>query len=198
MTTPDERNELRYAEYVLGVLDADARAEVAREIQTLPEAATAVALWEQRLAPLTGSIREVPPPPYLWARIREALQLDIQARSRPTPSIWDSLRLWRWVGVGAIAVAAALALVVSVPGLIHPAAPVGEAAGYMASTIQQDNGATGWTATMDLKNARMIVVPGTPVALEAGRAPQVILEATHRGALEFCRLDDLKRHAIPE
>ena len=33
-------------------------------------------------------------------------------------------------------------------------------------------------------------------ALDAGAAPRVVLRATHEGALEFCTLDDLKRHAI--
>jgi uncharacterized protein (DUF2237 family) len=33
-------------------------------------------------------------------------------------------------------------------------------------------------------------------ALEAGMAPQVVLEATHMGALEWVDLDDLKRHAV--
>jgi uncharacterized protein (DUF2237 family) len=33
-------------------------------------------------------------------------------------------------------------------------------------------------------------------ALDAGVAPQVVLEATHMSALEFADLDDLKAHAI--
>jgi len=33
-------------------------------------------------------------------------------------------------------------------------------------------------------------------ALEAGYAPQVMLEATHMSAIEFVSLDDLKAHAI--
>jgi uncharacterized protein (DUF2237 family) len=33
-------------------------------------------------------------------------------------------------------------------------------------------------------------------ALMAGRAPRVVLEATHISALEFVDLDDLKRHAV--
>lgn len=33
-------------------------------------------------------------------------------------------------------------------------------------------------------------------ALEAGHAPRVVLGATHRGALEHCRLEDLVRHAV--
>jgi len=31
-------------------------------------------------------------------------------------------------------------------------------------------------------------------ALDAGKAPLVVLEATHRGALKYCELADLKRH----
>ena len=33
-------------------------------------------------------------------------------------------------------------------------------------------------------------------ALQAGKAPRVVLRATHLGALEHCALADLKRHAI--
>jgi uncharacterized protein (DUF2237 family) len=34
-------------------------------------------------------------------------------------------------------------------------------------------------------------------ALEAGVAPQVVLEATHISALEFVDLEDLRRYAVP-
>ena len=33
-------------------------------------------------------------------------------------------------------------------------------------------------------------------ALQAGRAPRVVLRATHEGALSFCSLGDLKRLAV--
>ncbi|MFW5681316.1 MAG: DUF2237 family protein [Pseudomonadota bacterium] len=33
-------------------------------------------------------------------------------------------------------------------------------------------------------------------ALDAGKAPRVLLRSTHRRTLEICRLDDLKAHAI--
>jgi anti-sigma-K factor RskA len=52
---------------------------------------------------------------------------------------------------------------------------VSVSAGYMVSNIQQDNGVTGWTATMDLQNARMVVVPASPTAFEQGRAPELWL-----------------------
>nr|WP_157618236.1 anti-sigma factor [Rhodanobacter sp. 115] len=53
--------------------------------------------------------------------------------------------------------------------------PIGDQRRYMASTIKQDNGATGWTATMDLQHGRMIVVPAAPQALAQGKAPELWL-----------------------
>jgi len=178
MNTPaDEGNDnLRYAEYVLGVLDADARAAVAQEVQTTDEAAAAVTLWQRRLMPLTEQIAGVTPGPYVWARIRDDLRLDVPsaaARPQQTRGLWNNLPLWHWLGIGATAVAVALLVVVAVPR--PEPAPLAASAGYMVSTIQQDNGITGWTATMDLDRARMIVVPAAPAALASGHAPELWL-----------------------
>lgn len=41
-----------------------------------------------------------------------------------------------------------------------------------------------------------LCAPRWQEALEAGHAPQVVLEATHIGTLEWCSLDDLREHAI--
>jgi uncharacterized protein (DUF2237 family) len=35
-----------------------------------------------------------------------------------------------------------------------------------------------------------------PTAFVAGAAPKVVLAATHEGALDYCRLIDLKKHAL--
>ena len=42
-----------------------------------------------------------------------------------------------------------------------------------------------------------LCAPRWQEALEAGSAPQVVLEGTHVQTLEWCGLDDLKRHAVP-
>jgi anti-sigma-K factor RskA len=173
MPIEDGNNNLRYAEYVLGVLDADTRAQVVHEMQTSDEAATAVALWQRRLMPLADEIAEVAPAPYVWARIHDALQLDAPTRVRPRQGLWNNLPLWHWLGIGASALAIALLVVVSLPRPTR--APAVVSAGYMAATIQQDNGSTGWTATMDLQHARMVVVPATPVAFAPDRAPELWL-----------------------
>jgi uncharacterized protein (DUF2237 family) len=41
-----------------------------------------------------------------------------------------------------------------------------------------------------------LCAPRWQEALEAGKAPRVVLRATHLGALDYCALEDLKRHAI--
>ncbi len=41
-----------------------------------------------------------------------------------------------------------------------------------------------------------LCAPRWQEALEADRAPLVVLAATHEGALEYCALDDLKRAAV--
>lgn len=171
----DGNHNLRYAEFVLGVLDADTRAEVAREMASSDEAATAVALWQRRLIPLADTIDQVTPAPYVWARIHDALQLDQPPRNavRPRAGVWNNLPLWHWLGLGASALAVALLVVVSLPRSVPT--PTAVNASYMAAAIQQDNGTTGWTATLDLQHARMVVVPATPIAFEAGREPQLWL-----------------------
>jgi anti-sigma-K factor RskA len=173
----DGNQNLRYAEYVLGVLDADSRAEVASEVLASDEAATALALWQRRLIPLADAIGDVAPAPYVWARIHDALDFDAPARAVVPPArggLWNNLALWHWVGIGASAVAVALLVVVSQPRTVAPTTQMASA-GYMAATIQQDNGSTGWTATMDLQRGRMVVVPATPLAFEHGRAPELWL-----------------------
>jgi len=176
MNTPaDHRHDdLRYAEYVLGVLDADARAAVEQEIQVNPQAAAAVALWQRHLTPLADDVGDMVVAPYVWARIHDALQLAAPATPQPRASLWDNLRLWRWLGIGASVVAAACVVVMFT--LPRPAiTPSTASAAYMAAAITQDNGVAGWTATMDLQHARMIVVPATPAAFAQGRAPELWL-----------------------
>jgi hypothetical protein len=41
-----------------------------------------------------------------------------------------------------------------------------------------------------------LCAPRWQEALEAGQAPQVVLHATHQGALAYCSLADLKEYAI--
>ena len=177
MSTPsDEGNpDLRYAEYVLGVLDADARAEVEREMAASESAAAAVERWRRQLQPLAEEVAPVSPPADLWRRIREELRLEHpgwEARPSRRPGVGRSVRFWRRLSLtsGVLLAAACVAIVALI--VRRPSAP---AIPYMAATIAQSSGRVGWTATMDLGKARMIVVPASPQAVTAGHSPELWL-----------------------
>jgi anti-sigma-K factor RskA len=178
MNTPidDAPSNLRYAEYVLGVLDADARAAVEREVVASDAVAVTVALWQRRLMPLVGEITPIEPPPYVWERIRDQLGLRaVPTRTPPAtkrPGLWENLRFWHGLALGASAVALACLVLLMLPS--RSVAPLPPAA-YMASAINQDNGQVGWTATMDLTQGHMVVVPAKPQAIATGRAPELWL-----------------------
>jgi anti-sigma-K factor RskA len=172
-----DKDNLRYAEYVLGLLDADARASVAREVDTNAEAAAAVALWQRHLTPLALEVADETPPAHVWAAIRRRLGLDA-ATPPPHTAAWDSLALWRWLGLGATAVAACL-LVLTVTRPSGPpsvvTAPAAGPATLMVSSLAGDNGVAGWTATMDIDRAELLVVPASPQAVAADRDTELWL-----------------------
>ncbi|HEY4144558.1 anti-sigma factor [Pinirhizobacter sp.] len=172
-TFESDNENLRYGEYVLGLLDADARAGVAREIEANGEAAAAVALWQRHLMPLASDIRAVTPPAHVWARIQRTLLLGRPEPKREPKGWWDNAVVWRWLGMGATAVAFALAVIVVRP-LTHRAV-VSQPSGLMVSTIAVGNGAAGWTATMDLDRKQILVVPASPEPLASGRDTELWL-----------------------
>jgi anti-sigma-K factor RskA len=177
MNTPDDsdNNNLRYAEYALGVLDADARAAVAQEILVNEQAATAVALWQRQLAPLAEDIGEIAPAARLWPAIRRARQLDPPAPPLHRPSLWENLRLWQWIGVGASLIATACLVLLVLTPLRQPPPPNVVTAAVMVSTIRQENGIASWTATLDLERKQIIVVAASPGAIAPDRSTELWL-----------------------
>ena len=70
--TDDELDALA-AEYVLGTLAADERANAERLIASNPAFADSVRQWERRLGELNVMVEAVEPPPQVWDRIRSGL-----------------------------------------------------------------------------------------------------------------------------
>lgn len=170
---PDD--DLRCAEYALGLLDADERGEFERAMQHDPRIAEAVAAWQERLIPLSEDVRDVSPPPYVWTRIqRELGPATAEGGAKHPGRLWDSVRLWRWIAATSTAVAAALAIVslVSVEQRnLNP--PSGR--GYMVASLARQGAAGGaaWTATVDVQRASMVIVPIVGVHIAADRSTQL-------------------------
>lgn len=175
-------------EYVLGVLDQAQRAQVQARIAHDPAFAAEVAQWEAHLAPLLAELQPVAVPDYVWARLRAALALPETAlkpdtsATKASTGFWNNLGLWRSVGIGsfATAVVAVLALLSTLrdvppapqppPVAQQPPAPGGLP--QMVSTLAQDDGSTGYVATMDTRSGRMAIMPMQPVRQD-GRVPEL-------------------------
>ena len=96
--------DLLAAEYVLGVLEDEDRAEAIRLLAEDPDFARAVAAWQQHLTPLASQVQPATPPADLWRRI--------ETRIEPTAEVVPfrrRIRFWQATTVGALAIAASLA-----------------------------------------------------------------------------------------
>jgi anti-sigma-K factor RskA len=154
----DDR-DMRAAEYVLGVLDAEEARAVEKEAKDDVLLAQAIARWEERLTPLASTVAPIAPPANLWPRLEKALP---SSRVVPAirPSLWASLAFWRSSTAGGFALAAALALLL----FIHPPAPVQ----YHAAITPVAQPAATWMAET-MPDGRIKLTAMTPAVRPNGR-----------------------------
>jgi anti-sigma factor ChrR (cupin superfamily) len=72
-------NKERAADYVLGVLSAEERAQIEREAAADPALAAEIASYDRGLSPLLLEAPEVEPPAYLFDRIKEKIAAEAKA-----------------------------------------------------------------------------------------------------------------------
>ena len=152
--SPDEQLA---AEYVVGVLTSEERAQAERRIVAEPGFAAEVADWQERLMPLLAEIEPETPPRVVWMRV--AAQLGVSA-TRPA-GVWNSVAVWRGVAavasVAAVVAVAALVLtpprVVIEPGAAPAAAPVLTS----IALLKEEAGPTSFVVTLDKAHDRLIV-----------------------------------------
>lgn len=129
--TPREAEDALAAEYVLGVLDAAERAEVAARIKRDPAFAARVADWEDRLSGLNDGFDEAPAPNLLPK---------IEARLFPRPARRGLLNLG-WLSGALVASALTLATVaILVPPLPAPVATLATADNRLAYEVTHFGG----------------------------------------------------------
>ena len=124
MTSLDDDDAMKAAEYVLGTLDASERAAFEAAMTRDSKLADAAHDWAIRLAPLAQSLPEVVPPAGLFERIEQQLPA-------PAPTVHfaasdDIMKLrrllagWRRIGLVSSALAASLAVALLVKSTSVP------------------------------------------------------------------------------
>lgn len=168
---PDEE-QLLYAEYALGVLEASERTRVEQAMQRDPRVAASVATWEIRLAPLNDDVTPVDPPPHIWYQLRDRLAAQTgpsSRRLRDRVPFWRSLALGGWL-TGGVAVAALVTV------MLLPAGPADSLKGATAlAALSQTGGSVQWTAFLNAEQRRLAMVPVPALTIAPDRSAELWL-----------------------
>lgn len=151
------------AEYVLGTLRGPARRRFHTLLGAHPALREAVSAWQERLAPLSGSVPEVEPPPRIWQRIEAQLFADAAAR----PARWWQ-RLAPWRALSAAGGVAVLALVVVLQQGPAAQAPIIVVLGANPEAAQALN--ASFVASVSADGRALVLRPLNELSLGAGKA----------------------------
>ena len=196
----DGGRDMLAAEYVVGVLDPQARAMAEARLRTDPDFADEVALWQGYFASLDDAYTPVTPPAGVLERVEARLFGDARGE---TPSrgalsrLWGSLALWRTAALGAVL----FALAVLLAPLIGERAPGPE----LVASLQAEDSPVRFLAVYDRAHSslrfnhvsgerqsahdfELWVIEGdaAPVSLgviPAGQAITIAVAPGHRGML---------------
>lgn len=158
------------AAYVSGLLRGPARRRFQALLPAHPGLQAAVRRWQDRLVPLTLSVRPVAPPASVW----KGIQARIGVAAEPAPPAWWR-RLAFWQGLSALATVAAIGLSVllATPSPTQPpmvvvlnATPDAGAAAAAAGGVVP----ASFVASISGDGRAVVTKPLSQVNLQAGRA----------------------------
>lgn len=219
MTAPEDRDiDALAAEYALGTLDADERAEAAARRQREPYLDAAIVDWERRLAPLLDNVDAAAPPEDLFQRIEARIAgaaspaaTPIAPSMPPTPILTagddprrarsggaqgEVVRLRRRVAAWrTLAVAASVALAALVGVLVYrPAFVVRQPDQRYVAVFQDDDKAPRFVMSVDLASRQVTIRP-----IDAAPAPAnvyqlwIVAEELGEGPQSLGLLDGVDR-----
>jgi anti-sigma-K factor RskA len=180
LTAVPDGDDIGAAEYVLGTMDATARAAFAARIAREPSLAHAIDAWRMRLAPLADDIAPVVPPMHLWHRVRARAGIDVATRSPDDVKWWDRIAFWRGLSMAGVAATAAcvIALIAlprepatSLPTQAHSALPHPV---RLVATMDDGKGHTTYMAAVDDDACTIVLMP-LDRKLTPGQVPQLWL-----------------------
>lgn len=162
---PDERDQL-IAEYVLGVLSTEERAQIESLATRDANVRRAIAAWQSHFACWFDRLPEASPSAHVWQAIETQLFPASGPPLRERDVWWRSLGFWRWTSA-----ALAACLLASVITLVRPppAAPPA-----MLARLLQNDGITLFAATVQPGGSTVLFVPTRNTAWQ-DRSAQVWL-----------------------
>lgn len=201
-------DDVRAGEYVLGVLDSQARTQVQARMASDKDFSALVAHWEERFAPWTMRADPIAPSAHVWPRIRTELGWTAVA-STPS-SLWNNAAFWR--GATALAAAASVAAIVfglrgptpaPVPQQVvieQPAPPTvpqtEEAVARPVTVLATDDGTTGWIASIDTSKGKVMMVPVPRPADATGKVDELWIIPEGQAPISLGFVSNEKAHSI--
>jgi len=155
---PEDDGKIAAGEYVLGVLEAKERREIAQRLEKEPDLAREVAFWEEKLGGIADNVKPVAPPAQTWSRIEAAIGAPEAASPPPRAGLWQSLVFWRSFAIGSAALAAACVVALAYLGM-RPARDTGP----LLATLGQPGGQPGFVAAVG-RGGTLVIVPASLLA----------------------------------
>ena len=161
--TPREEGDLVAAEYVLRLLEPEARMGARGRIAADPAFAASVEAWERRLAPLYDGFRDAAPPPDLWPRIERSLEeWPGETGADNVVALRRRTRVWQGVAGAMTALAAGLALVLGLR-VAQPDPPLPQPrqveAPVLVASLASEDGAAALAVAFQPAQGTMLVTP---------------------------------------
>jgi len=162
------------AEYVLGLLAEDVRADVDRRIAFDESFAHMVDLWRGRFAEFDETAEEHPPSDDLWSLIERDVANPpvVQPRARDTlQRFWGSLHALRLATMCSAAAAIGFA-VLAIGSLYYARDVASRTPVYVAVLVNEATGQTGAVVNV-FAGGRVEMIPLTDIDVPEGRALQI-------------------------
>ena len=218
MSTPIDRidddhdvppsDDLRAGEFVLGVLDTQARMQVQARMASDSHFAGLIRQWEECFSAWMTRAQPVTPSAHVWPRIRT--ELDWTAVASTPSALWNNVSFWR--GATALAAAASVAAIgfglrAPTPGplpqqvVIQQPAPqiapqAEEAAARPVTVLAMDNGTAGATAAIDTVKGKVMMVPVPRPADAGGKVDELWIIPEGQAPISLGGSSNEKAHSI--
>jgi len=192
-------------EYVLGVLDAEARRSVQARIDRDPAFAAEVLLWDTYFEAWLVRVEPAHPDPRVWAGVRRRLGwASVEAANGPR--LWDNTGFWRAAtGLALAAALGAIAFALRRPQVEHATAPPvaqvptpapGESGARPVTVLASDDGRPAWIASVDATHERMRMMPVPRPADSQGRVHELWLIPKGQAPRSLGQVSNVDAHTV--